>query len=300
MSTLPVSYPLSPAAISGDTLSLDLMLSEPTRISAFLSDITLRRMFSPRIFTAGGELSGGTLIYNQLTSNQLFLSTGRDVQQVAPGAEFPIVTGDRLAPKVAVPVKVGGKYFVLDEAVKRNDASAVQLESTMLANNIAKYVDTAAITELDAQLTANSRTLTGTSWSAAKALGAGSVTKAGSPINDFAKAQLKADVDELGVEFNLWIVNPAQYADFVITYGAENVAAVLNASGVNMISSNRVTAGTAYVLQEGAVGQLRVESPLTTETWREHGTQKTWVQSSVSFALAVTNPFSALKVSGLT
>lgn len=295
----PFSYPLGPPSITGDNITLDLLLNEPTRITAYLSDLTLQNMFSPRIFTSGGGLTGGALIYNQLTANQLY--TKNDIQEVAPGAEFPIVTSERLAPKVAVPIKIGGKYFVLDEARDRNDASTVQMESMLLANTIERRLDTTAIALLDAELAATTvpRTMAGTNWATAKAAAASAVTKSGSPIADFTKAQLVADQDELGVRFNLWIVNPAQYADFVTFYGADNVAALLAGLGITMISSMRVTAGTAYVLQAGGVGQMRVEKPLSTETWREQGTQRTWVQSDVRVAFAVTNPYSGMKVTGL-
>lgn len=297
MGALPVSYPLSAPVITGDNISLDLLLNEPTRITAYLSDLSLRGMFSQRVFSNGGGLTGGALVYNQLTSNQLF--TDRDVQEVAPGTEFPIVTASRMAPKVAVPIKVGGKYFVLDEARDRNDATTVQLESQLLANTIQRKLDTTAINLLDASLTEFSRTVAGVNWSTAKGTASGSLTKGGSPVADFAKIQGLADVDELGVRYNLWLVNPQEYTNFLTFYGAENLAAVLNASGIEMISTNRVTAGTAYALQSGAVGQMRLEKPLSTETWREQATERTWVQSGVRVAMAVTNPFSAIKVTGL-
>lgn len=291
------SYPLGPPSISGNSITLDMLLNQPTRITAYLSDLSLRGMFSQRVFSNGGGLTGGALIYNQLTSNQLFSS--RDVQEIAPGAEFPIVTSDRMTPKVAVPIKVGGKYFVLDEARDRNDASTVQLESQLLANTIQRKLDTTAITLLDAELTANSRTTTGANWATAKTTTASAVTKAASPVADFAKVQGLADVDELGVRYNLWLVNPQEYTNFLTFYGAENLTAVLAASGIEMVSTNRVAAGTAYVLQAGAVGQMRLEKPLSTETWREQATERTWVQSGVRVAFAVTNPFSAIKVTGL-
>jgi hypothetical protein len=297
MSALPVSYPLSGPTVSGDNITLDMLLNQPTRITAYLSDLTLRGMFSQRVFSNGGGLTGGALIYDQLTSNQLF--TNRDVQEISPGAEFPIVTADRLTSKVAVPVKIGGKYFVTDEARDRNDASTVQLESQLLANTIQRKLDTTAIALLDAALTEFSRTTAGVNWATAKTTASGSVTKGGSPVADFAKIQGLADVDELGVRYNLWLVNPAQYTDFLTFYGAENLAAVLNASGIEMVSTNRVTAGTAYALQAGAVGQMRLEKPLSTVTYREEATERTWVQSGVRVAMAVTNPYSAIKVTGL-
>ena len=49
----------------------------------------------------------------------------------------------------------------------------------------------------------------------------------------------------------------------------------------------------------GAVGELRLEKPLTTETWREESRQITWVQSDVRPVMYVTDPYSVVKVTGL-
>jgi hypothetical protein len=69
--------------------------------------------------------------------------------------------------------------------------------------------------------------------------------------------------------------------------------------GIDLYSSNRVPAGTAYVVASGQVGEMRVEKPLGTETWREPEEEKTWVQSSVRPVMYVTNPFSVLEVTGI-
>jgi hypothetical protein len=47
------------------------------------------------------------------------------------------------------------------------------------------------------------------------------------------------------------------------------------------------------------VGEIRAEKMLTTETWREPETQKTWVQTDARFVQYVTDPYSVFKVTGL-
>jgi hypothetical protein len=44
---------------------------------------------------------------------------------------------------------------------------------------------------------------------------------------------------------------------------------------------------------------MRVEKPLSTETWREAETQRTWVQSDVRPVMVITNPYGIAKVTGL-
>lgn len=299
MATNPYSYPYGVPSISGQTITVDTMLAEPTRITRALADLSLRRMFAQRIFSTPGGVTGGALLYDVLTSNDLFLDSTREVQNVEPGAEFPIVTSSRSAPKVATVEKFGGKFFVTDEARARNDESQLRNGTMKLSNSISKGVDTRAIAALDAAVTTYSRTATGVNWSTANSTAASSLTKNLEPGADFAAAQLTADTDELGVVFDLWIVNPAQYVNLQKFYGASNLPGVLNAYGVEVYSSNRVTAGTAYAVESGTVGEMRFEQGLTTETWREQATERTWVQSSIRPVFAVTNPMSVLKFSGL-
>jgi hypothetical protein len=299
MATSQLQYPFGVPSISGSSITIDMMLNQPTRISRYLADLSLRNMFSTEVFATPGGVEGGALLYDVLTTNDLFLDSTREVQNVEPGGEFPIVTASRAVPQVALVEKFGGKFFITDEARDRNDESAFRNESTKLSNSIVKGVDTRAITALDAAVSTYSRTATGANWGTALSTAAGSVTKNMEPGGDFAAAQLTADTEELGVRYDTWIVNPAQYAALVRFYGVNDLPAVLAGYGVRVISTNRVTAGTAYAVEAGQVGEIRFEQGLTTETWREQATERTWVQSSIRPVYAVTNPNSVIKFSGL-
>lgn len=298
MASLPVTYPLGPPAVSGTNLTLDLMLREPTRITSYLSDLTLQNFFMDRIFTPIGGVTGGALLYTQTTYNDLY--TDRDVQNVAPGAEFPNVSATRPEPLVAKVEKFGGKFEVTDEARDRNDPSVLQMEGLKLSNTITKKIVTRGISALDASVTATGAgaTITGNNWGNVITAGTSATNNASYPGADFAKAQLKADQTELGVNFNLWIVNPQEKAQFSIVYGPA-AGDILASYGVVMIASNRVAAGTAYVVAEGQVGKMGMEKPLSTETWREADRQVTVVQSDCRPVFAVTNPYSVVKVTGL-
>lgn len=292
-------YPLAAPTLSGTVISVDLMLQEPTRVTRYLSDLMLKGYFANRIFTNAGGVSGGAVLYDQLTTNDLFPT--RDVQNVEPGAEFPIVTFDRPAPRLAQVEKFGGKFFVTDEARDRNNPQMLQQGAQKLANAMFRGIHQRALAVLDAEITAlssNAQTLVGHNWSTVVTAGTSATSASGYPAADFAAVQLLADQKELGVQFTLWIVNPAQLAAIKVLYGS-GWADVLNSWNISMISSNLVTAGTAYVVAEGQVGEQRLEKPLGTETWREQATERSWVQSSVRPVFYVTNPYSVAKVTGL-
>ena len=295
-------YPLAVPTVSGTTITVDLMLQEPTRITRMLSDMSLRGFWADKVFTPGGGVSGGAVTFTQLTSNELFVSSSRDVQNVEPGAEFPIVTFDRVSPQVKPVEKFGGKFFVTDEARDRNDPLMLQQGAQRLINTINRRIHTNAVTELDNQITAlggSAQTATGNDWSAVVTGGSSQSNATAWPAADFAKVQLLADQKELGVTFDTWILNPVNANEFRLVYGNE-WNAVLQDAGIRFVVTNRVTAGTAYVVESGQVGQMRFEKPLSTETWRDaDGKQMTWVQSDVRMVLVITNPYGIAKVTGL-
>ena len=292
----PVFYPFWGPVVSGTNITVSTLLAQPTRITRYLSDLSLRGFISSRIFSSpGGGVQGGAVVYDQLTLNDLFST--RDVQNVEPGAEFPIVTSDSSTPLVASVEKYGGKFFITDEARDRNDQGIIQREGRNLINTIMRKTDQKAVATLDAAIL-GSQTAVGANWNTVVTSGASATSAAGWPAADIAKVQLLADQAELGVQFDLWIVNPAQRAQFGILYGSAT-RDVLASYGVEMIASNRVAPGTAYVVEQGQPGEMRLEKPLTTETWREQAAQRTWVQSDIRPVMYVTNPYSVAKITGL-
>jgi hypothetical protein len=291
-------YPLALPTISGQTVSVDAMLQQPTRITRYLSDLALRGYWADQVFSSGGSVSGGAVVYDQLVANELFVAAGRDVMNVEPGAEFPLVTFDRPVPLVKPVEKFGAKFFVTDEARDRNDPKMLQQGTQRLANTINRRIHDNAVAEIDAQITAlggNAQTATANNWGTTVTGGSSQSNATAWPAADFAKVQLLADQKELGVVFDTWLLNPIDANDFNIVYG-ENANQVLANHGIRFITTNRIPAGTAYVIEAGNVGQMLLEKPLSTEVWREQGTQRTWVQSDVRPIFVITNPYSIAKV----
>lgn len=298
MATLNASaYPLAAPTVNGSTITVETMLNQPTRITRYLSDIALRNYISPVFFSSPGGVSGGAVVYDQLTLNDLFPT--RDVQEVAPGAEFPLTASENGEPKVAAVEKHGGKFFVTDEARDRNDGSVIQREGRKLVNAMIRRQDARAIAIIDQALAGlPSQNVTGLNWGAVVTAGTSASSAAAYPAADFAKVQQLADTQELGVEIDTWVLNPAQAAQLRLVYGSD-YEAVLASYGITVHVSNRVVAGTAYALEAGQVGEQRFEKTLSTETWREPKTQRTWVQTDARFVQVVTNPYSVVKVTGL-
>lgn len=299
MATQQIAYPLAAPTLSGNVLTVDTALNQPTRITRRIMDLTLQRFIVDRIFdTNAGTVSGGAVIYDQATTNELY--TDREVERVGPGDEFPVVGSQRPTPQVALVEKWGGKFFITDEARDRNNVTFFNNQVTQLSNTIVRRVNTRAVETLEAAISAlgGAGTFVGHDWGAVVTGGSSQTSAAGWPAADIAQAQYLADTDELGVVYDLWLLNPKQRMDLAITYGSA-LDEVLASMGIEAYASNRIPNGTAYAVARGQVGELRVEQGLGTETWREQATQRTWVQSSVRPVMYVTNPYSIKKVTGL-
>lgn len=291
-----VAHPLGPPTLSGTLITVDTMLNQPTRVTRMIMDLSLQRFIADRVFTNAGGVTGGAVIYDQATLNQLYLT--RDVERVAPGAQFPLVTSQRIVPNLANVEKWGGKVFITDEARERNNSALFTNQVRQLTNTIIRKINQRCVNALLESITATNQKVVGRNWAAVITAGVNASTAAQFPARDFALSQQLADQQELGVVYDLWLLNPQEAAQLAIIYG-DRLALVLQSHNISIYSSNRVPAGTAYVVASGAVGEMRIEKPLGSEVWREQRTERTWLQSSVRPVVYVTNPYSVLQFTGL-
>lgn len=295
--TSSVAHPLGPPVVSGNEITVDTMLQQPTRVTRMIMDLTLQRFIADRVFASAGGVTGGAVVYDQATLNELY--TDRDIQQVAPGAEFPVITSSRKPMRLAPVEKWGGKVFITDEARDRNNAVLFTNQMRQLANTIIRKLNQRAMEVLTASVVEYTQTAVGRNWQAVITAGTSASTANQYPARDFALAQQLADQQELGISYDLWLVNPQEYTQLTVLYGSANLEALLRALGLTIYSSNRVAAGTAYAVASQQVGEMRIEKPLASETWREPENERTWVQSSVRPVWYVTNPYAIVQFTGL-
>lgn len=298
-----VAHPLGPPTFSGTKITVDTMLNQPTRITRMIMDMTLQRFVADRIFASGGGVTGGAVIYDSVEANDLYAD--RDVERVAPGGEFPILTSSRRAPGVAEVEKWGGKVWISDEARDRNDSTLFTNQQRQVANTIVRKINARAIQTLEAMFTAYpsrvvvSKSQAAGGWDAVTPYGATPTSPGAWPAADFAYAAEISETDEMGMRYDLWILNPTNYTDLLLLYGGDGIQELLTTLDLDIYVTNRVVLNTAYVVAQGQVGQMRVEKPLSTETWREPNRERTWTQSSVRPLMFCDNRFAALKFTNL-
>ena len=273
------------------------MLNQPTRVTRMIMDLSLQRFIADRVFASAGGVTGGAVVYDQALTNQLYLT--RDVQRVAPGEEYPLVTSERVTPKVAEVEKWGGKVYVTDEARERNDSVGLTNQLRQLTNTIIRKINARAIAELEKALALfPSQTYSGHDWNTYKPAGTEPSLLGNSPYADLLTAQMLADKDELGVTYDTILLNPLNVLRLRQLYTSTLIQG-LEDINLTVFSSNRVAVGTGYIVASQQVGEMRLEKVLGTETWREQSTERNWIQASVRPVMYVTNPFSVRKITGI-
>ena len=293
-----MTSPLIPA-LNGRTLTLDIALRSPTIIRDRIAALADDQILLPRFFRQfGARVEGGALAYSVVAASDLFTS---DVEKRVPGSEYRVVEGVDPDVRLALVEDYGGRFQVTDEQLTRNAVNYLDQQVTQLANTIARKLDTRAVAALQAATIGSLVPATG--WDDLVMVGPlDAITpSADRPTAHFAEAQEMADLEERGVRHNVVIVHPEQARQLRTAY-AEDLDAMLASAGFTngMFANPRIPAGVAFVAEEGMVGTIGFEVPLTVEVYDDRSTRSKWVQAYAVPAFAVDRPYAAKKISGLS
>lgn len=304
MPSAPTAYPLGPPSVSGTTITVDELLNDPTRITRDVADLAMQRFYMDRVFgPPAGGISGGAILFERPNTLATDLYGEREPKEVAPGEEFPLQTFARGVPMVARPRKIGNKWFITKEAVKRNDPSGLRRNIVQTANTIRRRVENMGLAELAAVVAAENRFGNGTSWATYAGLAPDARTGTTGPVSDVAAVRAIVDLEERGVELDSIILHPNQALSVRQAFPGLTLQQVFNQAddpegggGIrNIFVTPRMTAGRALLFESGNVGTWLNEFPLEEETeWEgvaSGGRQRWWYQWSISPAFVVDNQF---------
>lgn len=293
---MPSPFPPDAPTISGDKITVSVFLNTPARVNRAIQALTNERFIADVIFQTGPQATGGAVVYDQVTASDLYLD--RDVQEIEPGSEFPILTSTEPTPLVAIAKKYGGEVFLTYEQIRRDNRQILNREMTKLRNTIVKRVDTLALAFLDA-----APILTDTAsadWST-------STTDIIADLVDFVNA---IESQDLGYVADTVLLNPAQAADLLkdkdirealprersdVPIATGKLGKLL---GLDFIVTNRVPAGTVYVLQRGIVGGLSDEIPAYAKTIDSERDERIYIHGARVVTPYVTDPKAVLKATG--
>lgn len=288
--------------LSGLHLTVSTVMQQPSKITERIAKLAGDQIILDKIFhTLGQRVSGGAMLFNRVTAAEFFAAN--DVEQRAPGTEYPVIRGVDPNPQLAKVEDWGGKFAIEDEKIKRNATEYMNDQTTQLANTIVEKLNTRAIASLEAALaaTGGANVIPGNNWMTATTIGPEANLSEGSelPAADLAAAQMAGELLRMGVKYDTLLLNPQELFSLRVAYG-EKLDAMLRSVGITgYFSFPLITSGTAYVVKRGDVGVIGFEDPLTTETWRQPEKRTQWVQSWCSPAWAVNKPHNCMKLTGL-
>lgn len=281
-------------------ISVDQALNNPTVIEARVAEIAEKHLIVDNIFTPGGEVSGGAVIYSPVTEKHLF--TENDVADRQPGDEYPVLYSARPESQLARVQDFGGKFAVSDEARRRNNSIDFDNDVTRLANTISRKINTRAVETLQAAITGGDvvEIQAAAGWDDVVLDGAPTSITApkNRPTADIANAIAEVEARDLGVTYQRMLVNPLTLANLRIAYGA-SLGTMLDDFGLELFSSVHVPATSAFLVDHRQAGFVRYEESLTIATWRDEEHRQTWTQGYAMPVMGVTLPAAVAVITGV-
>jgi hypothetical protein len=306
-------YPLDAPTISGNTITMDELLEEPDKITRDVADLAGERFWMDRVFSAGPGVTGGAVLIERPNPLATDIYGEREPKEIAPGAVFPLQTFVRGVPILAKPKKIGNKWPVTKEAIKRNDTRYLQRQIVQTANTIRRRIENMGVAELQAVIAAETRFITGTDWSAYAGVIADNRVGTSGPVADIMAAWAFMDGEQRGHSANSLLLNTTNAMEALQAFPgmtlqqifAQAIDPMMGGGSVGEIFvTGRYTLGRALLFESGQVGQWRNEFPLEEETEWEgpahvSGAQRWWYQWSISPMFFVEDQFSFLEIRGL-
>lgn len=283
--------------LDGNILSVNTMLNHPTALRDHVAQDVDKQIVAPYFYTTVGvKVEGGGVVYATAKASDYYTATR--AEQRAPGGEYKVLDTVPIEPKLALPQDWGSKIQILEEERLRNNISAVDLKVDQVTNEIAQQVDESALDAIEDAL-GSANTVTGHIW-ADTILDGATLTAPGSrPTADWSAAQLKSDLQRLGVKHDTLIVPPDAAHSLRVVYG-DRLGEVMESAGLTLVTSTRIAMNAAYVVEKGRAGSLHFEVPLTTKVIPDPATRSDWVQVYCVPVFVVDRPHAIKQIIGIS
>lgn len=285
-------------SVTDNVLTVDAIMRTPNFVAAKVAELVeSKEIASTFLSPHNAPIVGGGLYHSVIRPSERY--TADDVVERAPGDEYATVRTTDPETKLAAVRDWGGRIFVEDEKVLRNDQAFLNAEILALSNTVVRKLNTAVVEAIDAAVEQPGY-LAPTAWDKVITIGdpASVTSNADRPLSLLAAVQKDADADGLGLQFDTLVVSPQGKFDLTVAYG-ENLTAVLATAGVKLVSSTYVAEDTAYAVAGGKVGLLGFEQRLTTEIIPEPTRRGKWIQTYIAPVMAITQPRAVRKLIGL-
>lgn len=280
-------------------VNVEEFLKNPSRVVRQLERLTKDKTIADYAF-GQGDANNGAVIYDEVTGFPA--DPDRDVEIIAPGAEFPILGVSQEDSKTAKVDKYGGAAEMTFEAVRRNDTDTLNKRLILVSNQIIRRVNAVAVKALVSNQNINQQVISA-AWSETTS----------DPIADLFAAKGLINDNELGYEADLGLINPLDAQRYIL--GRKDIREQLprenkelnpvlsgdlaDMVGLEWITSAAVPRGTIYTLQRGVSGSIRdEEGGIKSNVYDEHSRQVKVIQGWRSIVPILTDPKSVTRITG--
>jgi hypothetical protein len=254
------TYPPTGPTISGDVVTINRFLQNPTQIARRLRTLLEQRYIADALLVGRFQVVGGAVQYE--TGETIF--TADNPRAVSPGGEYPLTLLGTGVASIAKTVKWGQDTKVFDETISRQRLDPVNRALTKLANQSVKFVDSVALSAIASAVTATVAAVA--AWSIAG-------TTAASILNDVmqAKAAILAlnqgyDPDTVVMDDVSWAFAMAKFAAAGYLPRENNTANPIvtgsfpTIAGMRWLATPNIpTAGVVVVLDSTMLGGMADE-----------------------------------------
>jgi hypothetical protein len=255
---MPITYPAPPPTLSGDVLSINRFLKDPTLVQRRLRTLAEQRFIADTLLTARITTDSGAVQYEQGES----IYSDSAPEAIAPGGEYPLTSIGTGPAQIAKTTKWGRDAEITDESISRQKIDPVNRAFTKLINQMVKTIDSLALAAIASQVTQT--TAAAASWA-----GTGSTPVI---LRDILRAVANIRALNQGFEADTVVIDDLTWANVM---SDEKLAALfareskdtpvytgtLSAlGGLRFLPTpNLPSAGTALVLDSSALGGMADE-----------------------------------------
>lgn len=292
--------PVGNVAISGSDVTVSYLLNNPRVIDRRLGEAASFRYWIDQLLPNVGAPGGGVVIYEEWDPTYSVLD--RAAEEIAPDAEVPLAGSEEGAPKMARAHVDGLGYVVTRDQENRNQRRVIDRKERGLANSIADKFNARGVAVIEAAITAASRTMAATDWSALVTDGSSPDPKADWPHGTIALVKAEQQEDRIPFEFDGMLAHPLDIWRLSTIYqidGTTSLAAKLGLSTLIADNTGTIDRGEPILFSSGNVGGTAWEEPIKTEVIPEPRRRRKVVQATGSAAYFVDNPYGLLKLTGV-
>lgn len=282
--------------LDGQRVSIAAIMSQPTWLRAKIAELTEGNELVSAFFTAQGEpVQGGGILHPRLKSADRY--TADDVVERAPGDEYQMVRAIDPEYRLAAVRDYGAKVTITDEEIARGDMAALNNKVLQLTNTLTRKLNTSALAAIDEATPTEVLALAAWDTLVTEGPESGLTPSTHRPLADMVRARQNSEEDRLGIKLDTLLVSTVDAASLRVGYGPQ-LADVLAAAELILVTNPYIEAGRAYLVQKGKAGIVGYEAPLTVDIIDRRETRDKVIQVYAVPSYAVDKPQAVKVVTG--